>query len=208
MQLLSEQVNPHFLYNALEFINMEVYSRHIENAAGMISSLGDYLRSSLAYGENELLLSQEIDQVMAYIRIMNYRFHNSIQVSVQIPEELKKQKILKCILQPLVENSLKHGFQIGSNMGFPVSPMIDISILRSEGQLILTVTDNGAGINIEKAYQIMYNQQADDLPAKHFGLNNIYQRLKSYYKEVTVSFSSIPYFDNKVIIALPADYFR
>jgi len=208
MQLLSEQMNPHFLYNALEFINMEVYNRHIENATGMITSLGDYLRISLAYGENELMFSQEIDQVMAYVRIMNYRFHNSIQVFVQIPEELKKQKILKCILQPLVENSLKHGFRIRSNMGFPVSPMIEISILWAGEQLVLTVMDNGAGIDTEKAYQIMYHQQADDQSAKHFGLNNIYQRLKSYYKEVTITFSSIPYFDNKVTITLPANYFK
>jgi len=207
MQLLSEQINPHFLYNALEFINMEVYNNHTEQASGMISNLGNYLRISLAYGENQLLLSQELDQVKAYINIMNYRFNHRIQLSTQIPEALLQKKILKCILQPLVENSLKHGFKIVITNGFPISPLIDISMTLDDSYLVLTVTDNGAGIDIDKAVQIMRNKHTDNSSDKHLGLNNIYQRLTAFYGEAEITFHSIPFFDNKVIIRLPAHFF-
>ncbi len=208
MQLLSEQVNPHFLYNALEFINMEVYNNHTENASSMISSLGDYLRISLAYGENQLLIAQELEQVKAYVNIMNFRFHHQIQVTAQIPENLLHQKILKCIIQPLVENSLKHGFKIGITNGFLISPLIDISMTLDEKHLTLSISDNGAGIDIDKATQIMLNKHAENSSDKHLGLNNIYERLTAFYGEVNIEFSSIPFFENKVIIVLPARFFK
>lgn len=208
MQLLSEQIKPHFLYNALEFINMEVYNNHTETASRMITSLGDYLRISLAYGENQLLILQEIEQVLAYINIMNYRFHHNIMVNTKIPESLLHQKIVKCILQPLVENSLKHGFKVGSGTGFPITPMIDISMTLDEEHLTLIVSDNGAGIDIDKATQIMLNKQTDDSEDIHFGLNNIYERLSSFYGTISINFESIPFFENKVIIKLPAEFFQ
>ncbi len=208
MQLLSEQINPHFLYNALEFINMEVYNNHTENVSSMISSLGDYLRISLAYGENQLLIMQELEQVKAYVNIMNFRFQHQIQVTAQIPENLLYQKILKSIMQPLVENSLKHGFKVGISNGFPISPMIDISITLDDNHLTLSISDNGAGIDIDKATQIMLNKHTDNSPDKHLGLNNIYERLTAFYGEVNIKFYSIPFFENKVIIVLPAHFFR
>ncbi len=208
MQLLSEQINPHFLYNALEFINMEVYNNHTENASGMISSLGDYLRISLAYGENQLLIAQEVEQAKAYINIMNFRFQHRIQVTAKIPEDLLHQKILKCIIQPLVENSLKHGFKVGISNGFLISPLIDISMTLDENYLTLSISDNGAGIDIDKATQIMLNKHAENSSDRHLGLNNIYERLTAFYGKVNIEFSSIPFFENKVILVLPAHFFR
>ncbi len=208
MQLLSEQINPHFLYNALEFINMEVYNNHTENASSMISSLGDYLRISLAYGENLLMISQELEQVKAYVNIMNYRFHHKIQVTTQIPQKLLYQKIIKCIMQPIVENSLKHGFKIGSSSGFPIAPMIDITMTLEDDYMRLIITDNGAGIDIGNATQIMLNKHTDNSSDRHLGLNNIYQRLTTFYGDVDIEFQSIPFFENKVIIRLPAHFFQ
>lgn len=206
MQLLTEQMNPHFLYNALEFINMEVLGHHPENASLMISSLGEYLRISLASGDSLLPISKEVKQVLAYINIMNYRFHNNIQVTTQISPELLSVNIIKCILQPLVENSLKHGFKIGSNI-MSLLPVIDISMILDTKHLVLTVTDNGAGIDIPKATEIMQKGRLEGTAEKHLGLNNIYQRLMTHYEEVQIEFSSIPFYENKVIITLPAERF-
>lgn len=206
MQLLTEQMNPHFLYNALEFINMEVLGHHSENASLMISSLGEYLRISLACGDSLLPISQEVKQALAYINIMNYRFQNNIQVTTHIPPGLLSVRIIKCILQPLVENSLKHGFQIGSSI-LSLLPVIDISAVLDSKHLVLTVTDNGAGIDIPKATEIMQKGRLDSTAEKHMGLNNIYQRLTAHYGDVTITFTSVPFYENKVIIILPADSF-
>ena len=206
LQLLSEQINPHFLYNALEFINMEIILGHNGNASSMISSLGSYLRIGLAYGSNFLPFSSEVNHALAYVNIMNYRFSNQIQVTVQIPEELQKKQILKGILQPLVENSLKHGFRIGSASGFPFSPMITIAAVMTEEHLELSVTDNGAGIDVSRAKKAVMAQPETDF-GKHVGLNNIYRRLKSYYGETDITFSSVPFFENRVCLVLPAHFF-
>lgn len=203
LQLLTEQMNPHFLYNALEFINMEVISCHVESASAMISSLGDYLHISLACGETELLLSQEIEHVLSYVNIMNYRFNHSIRVSINIPPELMRMKIVKCILQPLTENSLKHGFKIGTQNVFPISPMIDIGASMDESCLRLSITDNGAGIDIDKTRRIMYGT-GDPAEKGHFGLHNIYARLCAAYGSVQAEFSSIPFYSNQITFLIPA----
>lgn len=207
LQMLAEQINPHFIYNALEFINIEVYTNHPENASKMISNLAKYLRISLSYGENELLITQEIEQVMAYINIINDRFNHGVHITTSIPENLLNKKILKCTIQPLVENSLKHGFKIGVHTTFPITPIIEIKAFLEEEYLIITVADNGAGIDVERATQIMLTKQAENENNKHFGLNNIYERFKSFYGDVTITFSSIPFFENKVTIKVPAKFF-
>lgn len=206
LQLLTEQVNPHFLYNALEFINMEVIIGHTESASAMISSLGEYLHISLACGETELLFSQEIEHVKAYINIMNYRFNHNIKLTVNIPDELLHMKIIKCIFQPLAENSLKHGFKIGSCNTFPVSPLIDINITIDHKYLSLSITDNGTGMDVEQIRKIM-EENNDSNGESHFGLHNIYERLRTAYGSVKVDFSSIPFFYNQILFLIPAEKF-
>lgn len=207
IRLLSEQINPHFLYNTLECINMEIYNRHNETASSMISSLGGYLRISLSYGNNQLLLQMELELVKAYVSIMNYRFHHCIQLTFNIDQELLQMLILKSILQPLVENSLKHGFSIDSSNYFPISPMIDISIWREPDLLMLTIMDNGAGIDMELAAKIMKGEEDYETHNHHIGLHNIYQRLNSFYNNVEITFSSIPFYENKVRVAIPYESF-
>jgi two-component system sensor histidine kinase YesM len=207
MQLLSEQMNPHFLYNALEFINMEIVSSHNDNASLMICNLGNYLRTGLAYGENFMPISKEVEHAVSYINIMSYRFSQSIQVTTQIPDYLSDRPIMKCILQPLVENSLKHGFKIGTSGGFPLLPLITISASLTDDALELSVTDNGAGIDIERAEQSLQRQHKNSDGSGHVGLSNVYLRLSSYYTEADITFSSVPFFENKVTVRLPASYF-
>jgi two-component system sensor histidine kinase YesM len=207
IRLLSEQINPHFLYNTLECINMEIYNRHNENASSMISSLGNYLRISLSYGRSQLLIHFELEQVKAYINIMNYRFHHSIKLTFNIDQQLLQMLIIKSILQPLVENSIKHGFSIDSSNYFPISPLIDISIFREPESLVIVVMDNGAGIDIERANQIMKGEGNYANENNHIGLNNIYHRLNSFYSNVEITFSSIPFYENKVIITIPYENF-
>ena len=173
----------------------------------MISNLGNYLRTGLAYGENLLTLSQELDHALSYINIMNYRFSHTIQVTVQIPDNLLNRPIVKCILQPLVENSLKHGFEVNTTANYPFSPFITITAQFSGPHLEISVIDNGIGIDIETAEQVTKKKYVPSDTRGHVGLNNVYRRLVSYYKDVDITFSSIPFFENKVTIILPAGPF-
>lgn len=203
LQMLSEQINPHFIYNALEFINIEIYNNHPENASHMLTSLAKYLRISLSYGENALTVRQELEQIQAYIEIMNYRFNSTIQIHFTVSEALLNYKIPKSTLQSLVENAVKHAFKIETSVPFPITPLIEVSGTQEEEYLILSVADNGIGIDVEKVTQIMLTKSSQDELGKHFGLNHIYECLNSFYGNAMVTFSSIPFFENKVTIRIP-----
>lgn len=206
MQMLTEQINPHFLYNTLEFINMEVYNNRPDNVSEMITNLGEYIRISLSAGNNQHTIESEIQQVSAYVDIMSCRFSKPIHVVVNVPDELRPRMILKSILQPLVENSLKHGFDINGG-GVPITPRIEISAALQDSELCLSVIDNGAGIDVERARQIMYTKSPPGSKEQHVGLNNVYKRLHSYYGNANITFETIPYFRNVITIHLPACFF-
>lgn len=203
IRLLSEQINPHFLYNTLECINMEIYNHHNDTASNMIASLGEYLRISLSYGKNQIKLQTELEQVKAYINIMNYRFQHHVQLTLDIDPSLSNMLILKSILQPFVENSIKHGFSIDNTNCFSIAPQIEISVSRIDQELLLKITDNGAGIDIEKATAIMKRSGSEKDQMLHVGLHNVYNRLRSFYETSDVTFSSIPYYQNQITIHIP-----
>src|SRR5699024_9564563 len=123
---------PHFLYNTLEFINMEVLTGRPENASHMIASLGEYCRISLAYGDNEHTIRRELDQVQAYADIMSCRFSHDVELLTNVPKSLQEKLLPKCTLQPLVENSLRHGFGL-SDGGVPFPPKIEITFALQGG---------------------------------------------------------------------------
>ncbi|MEG0369240.1 MAG: histidine kinase, partial [Hungatella sp.] len=204
IQLLSEQINPHFLYNTLECINMEVLSGHKEAASSMITSLGDFLRIGLSYGNDIIPLSKELTHVKAYIDIMNHRFSRKIELTYSIQPELDNLYILKSILQPLAENSIRHGFDTDEHpCDSIVMPEITMSVYQKESLICLEVSDNGCGIDIEKANASLTPPPSGEGQKQHVGLHNIYQRLTTYYGNVSITFETIPYYKNTVRITLP-----
>lgn len=208
IQVLAEQINPHFIYNALEFINMEVLNDHTDTASDMISSLGNYLRFSLVYADGQLTIAQEMDQILMYVKIMNHRFNNSIQVKTRVPSDLKDKKILKSILQPLVENSIKHGFKLLMNYYTMVLPLIEISFSVEGEWLYLSIADNGTGFDEQEIRKSMLEIPDEKGTRSHIGLCNVYQRLIAYYKEIDMIISSIPFVENKITFKIPASFFK
>ena len=98
LKALQSQINfffPHFLYNTLECINMEILSDRKQTASAMITSLGDFMRIGLNYGNELIPLSRELLHVKSYIDIMNYRFSQKIELISTIPPELTDCLILK-----------------------------------------------------------------------------------------------------------------
>ncbi len=201
IRIFSEQINPHFLYNTLEYINMEIYSNHSENASFMIQNLADFMRIGLNFGGEVITIAKELAHVQAYINIMNHRFDHKIQFTSDVSAELLSHEILKIILQPLAENSIRHGFGLDSRSNYLDTPFIHIEVIHEEPWLFLRVIDNGSGIDIERATKILLTGTDGQ---KHVGLNNVYQRLHFFYGETAeITFSSVPYYENIVQIRIP-----
>ncbi len=203
IQMMSEQINPHFLYNTLECIHFQILNENTRTAAAMLESLGRYLRITLSVGSTMIPFQKEVDHVTAYMEIMNRHSDSGIRFTCQLAPELRDCKVLKAILQPLAENCMKHGFssQITGNM--PVLPQITICISPTDhSTIVIEVSDNGKGIDLEKVNACIHGTDSGE--NTHFGLCNIYKRLKTCYGEAAdMAFTSIPYLKNSVIITIP-----
>jgi two-component system sensor histidine kinase YesM len=204
IKVLAEQINPHFIYNTLECIHLEILSKNTEDAADMIESLGDFLRIALNYGDSIISMQQELKHVTEYINIMNHRSNQRIAFRYTLDDRLKHYDIVKLILQPLAENSIKHGFANDITNGIILSPYIEINIsLKENNRISIEVCDNGRGIDIDKATNSLY-QISTENKSHHVGLHNIYKRLRLYYGNTTsISFNTTPYYRNSVIIEIP-----
>ncbi len=204
LKLLTEQINPHFLYNTLEEIQSAVFRNNNDIAASMIQYLADYLRISLSGGADIISISNELRHINAYINIMNQRFGQTILLVHKVDPALADVKILKTILQPLVENSIRHGFGIDS-FGIPASaPMIQISFTSpAPGSLAIDIIDNGSGFDAVKVRQLMVSEPSAQAQ-RHVGVNNVYHRLITYYgkENIEVSMESIPYYQNRIHICI------
>ncbi len=141
LQVLKMQLHPHFLFNTLNAISELIY-KDAESAERMISDLSDLLRMSFENLEvQEIPLKQELEFLEKYLEIEQMRFHDRLKVEMQISPDTLDASVPNMILQPLVENAIKHGIGPRSEGG-----QINIGAIRHNGHLELTVSDNGLGL--------------------------------------------------------------
>ena len=204
IKILTEQINPHFIYNTLECIHLEILSNNTVSSAAMIESLGEFLRISLNYGHDIIPIKRELKHITEYINIMNHRSNQKIAFRYTIDERLNNYQVVKLILQPLVENCIKHGFASDIKNNIILSPYIEVNInLKQDNRIHIEVSDNGRGINVDEANDSLY-QLSDDIKSNHVGLNNVYKRLRLYYGNSTnIKFYTTPYYKSSVVINIP-----
>lgn len=140
MRVLQAQIKPHFLFNTLESINVLAVQNKGKQVSQMVQRLGRILRISIQDKE-EISIRQEIDHLRSYLEIQKFRFEELFEFEIDIPEEVMNCSILKLTLQPLVENSIQHGFE-----GIDYIGRIRISAEVERERIIFTVEDNGIGI--------------------------------------------------------------
>lgn len=189
MAALQSQMNPHFIYNTLESISALIATEDNVHAAQMITGLGNFLRSSLNNGNNFITLEKEIEQVSSYVQIQKLRYANQIELHLKLPSPLPDYRIIKLILQPLVENSIVHGFKDLEDIG-----QIFITVEETESQLLLSVADNGWGSDIEMLNYIVRRKtlyKEDNV--NFYCIQNVYQRLQNCYGK----HSDLAYEENK-----------
>lgn len=169
LRALQAQINPHFLFNALHTISSFVRIEP-DKAREIIINLSVYLRYNLENFSKLLSLREELNQVEAYVAIEKARFGDKINVIYSIPENLLNIQLPSLIIQPLVENSIKHGIlkrREGGN--------IWISAYEKSGEYIISIEDDGVGIEKNIVDDI------DNRIEKNIGLKNVHNRLKILY---------------------------
>ena len=173
LELLQAQINPHFLYNTLDSIAILAESDRSEDVVTMVTSLSTFFRNSLNKGKDIITLGAESTQISSYLEIQQIRYSDILRYEIHIPEELMDCRIPKLILQPLVENALYHGIKNRRGMG-----LITVTAEAAQGDLLLKVTDNGAGMTQEQLHILQSGIYED----KHTGLGlvNVQKRIRLY----------------------------
>lgn len=168
LKMLRYQLNPHFLFNTLNAISTLILVNDTKGANQMMSKLSRFLRFSL---DNEpikrITLEEEISAAMLYLDIEKVRFGDRLEVNVNVVEEAKQALVPSLILQPLVENSVKYAIAKTEGLG-----RIDITAIVADGQLIITVADNGPE---------PFDSTKMKIRGSGVGLVNTKQRLKALY---------------------------
>ena len=201
LQLLQEQINPHFLYNTLDTIMWLAIDHQDDKVVEMVAALSGFFRTSLSHGEDKITIREELEHVENYLKIQQLRYGDIMEYSIDVPDEIKKNDIVKITLQPLVENALYHGLKKQREKG-----MIKISSVDDENNIFLIVEDNGVGMQPEQVVQINKEMYEDIWVNRTtgFGIANVNRRIKLYYgEEYGLILESEPDIGTKVIVVVP-----
>jgi two-component system sensor histidine kinase YesM len=181
LQLLQAQINPHFLYNTLDTIVWMAEGGEKGNVIQLVKKLSGFFRIALSGGEEYVSIETELTHVKNYLEIQKMRYEDLFEYSIDVDSEIFNQKIVKLTVQPVVENALYHGLKERRTKGF-----ISISGRRSNDHVILTVNDNGIGIEQHALAEIRHtinntSNHEHQVDRHGFGLHNINMRLKLTY---------------------------
>ncbi|MGY3724661.1 two-component system, sensor histidine kinase YesM [Granulicatella balaenopterae] len=176
MRALQSQINPHFLYNTLEYIRMYAVSCEQDELADVVYAFAALLRNNINQ-EKTTTLKKELDFCEKYAFLYQIRYPDRIAYHVTIEKDCQDIVIPKFIIQPLVENYFVHGIDYTR-----INNVISIKSFSKDNQVIILIRDNGSGIPPEKLTEIQQNLQCDqEMRQESIGLKNIYLRLQNYF---------------------------
>lgn len=173
---LRAQLNPHFLFNTLNTIRWMAIIRKADNIVETVDALGNILKYSMNRGGEQVHLKEEMENIRSYVFIQNNRYGSSYQVKYEIEDSLMELKIIKFILQPIVENSIIHAFEDRDGIG-----CITIKGKIEDDNLILSVEDNGVGMTktqIEEIFQEKNEKLSNNRKVTGLGIKTIHEMLK------------------------------
>lgn len=178
-QALLSEIQPHFLYNTLDSIKWTAFANHDRDTAFQLEALATFLSESLNFGSKTNTIGQEVTIIRSYCYLIEKRFGKSIDITIGVQPELEQITIPKLILQPLVENSFRHGLQ---NKDGNRDIIVKAKRIKrnSRSFLVFYVADNGEGCDAKHVMQAV-TQEYDKNPDDCFALKNIYSRLKMTY---------------------------
>lgn len=177
LKALEAHINPHFLYNSLSTISWMARKINAENIDNMAFLLSKFYRLVLSKGNSVITVQDEINHLKAYVEIERTRFGDSFQVIYDVDPESLDCKMIKIILQPIVENSIKHGLAAKDYRG-----TIIVRVKQDREYLYLTVIDDGIGMDSQVLESL--NRGEDLINSESgYGIRNIRERIKAVYGE-------------------------
>ena len=175
------QTNPHFLYNTLDLVRMMSINKENDKIENVVVSLSRILRYNLSQ-ETTVSLADEVRCAESYFDIWYMRIGDKFEYEFDIDDSLMNCHVVKFILQPLIENAIKHGIEpMERKDGF-----ITVIAQKHDNRIIINVADNGVGITKEKLKEIKENIKNQGCSNNHIGLQNLYKRLILFYGEENV----------------------
>lgn len=197
---LQAQINPHFLYNTMDMINWMAADGRTSEIGNVVQNLSRFYKLTLSKKTTLSTIEDEIEHISIYIRLLNMRFHNTIDLVIDIPDELLEYEIPKLTLQPVVENAILHGImEKDEKRGCVV-----LTGWINNENIELMVSDNGVGISAEKLVTIL-DGTGNSKTGNNIAIYNTHHRLQILYGEkYGLSYSSQLGIGTDVCIQLPA----
>ncbi|HYH04210.1 MAG TPA: sensor histidine kinase [Bacillota bacterium] len=181
LELMQAQINPHFIFNTLNTIKWTAMINQATNTAQLIEDFGRIIGTSIKEMDKLITVREEIANVRSYLNIQKARFNYPLSDNIKIPENIAQCKIPKLILQPLVENSITHGY--GNQYEKRIT--LTITAYQSEQHLIFEIEDDGCGISPEKLNQIVreIEEKSNARRTNGIGIYNVHKRIQLMFGE-------------------------
>lgn len=204
---LQYQINPHFIYNTIDIFRMKLELEGNYKMADSITYFGKMLRYNINRDSQYATIKEEVEYIEKYIHLQKLRYEEKLKFEVNVPVEFENIRIIRFMLQPIVENSIKHGIKETEK-----ELIIRIKFEKKNDSLEMQVIDNGNGMNSEELD--ILNEQLKSSKAlerksftdKNIGLENINSRIKLFYGEqYYIRIESIESHYTKAIINIPYD---
>jgi two-component system sensor histidine kinase YesM len=199
-EALQAQINPHFLFNTLNAIKWASYVNGVPNIGNMMASLGRLFEIIINKKSEYIQIKEEIEYLDNYIKLMEFKNNREINVDYDLNESILELYTLKFILQPIVENSIIHGFN--DNME---NAWIKITGRMEEEKIVLEIIDNGKGMNEEKINELLQsNTNANKHRFTGIGISNVTERIKlNFGNEYGIKIKSFENGGTTVIVTVP-----
>jgi two-component system sensor histidine kinase YesM len=199
LKMLASQINPHFLYNALESIRMKAHLKGEKEISQTVKMLGKLMRKNLELTGKEIPLLEEFDIIRCYLEIQKFRHEDRISYELHLDPAAEKAVIMPLLIQPLVENSVVHGLEKSVGGG-----AVAVRAWVEDGMLNVGVEDNGIGMTEAKLEAVLRSLSEQD--ADRIGLYNIQQRLlMTYGKTAGLKMESEPGKGTRMSFQIPAE---
>lgn len=200
LEALQSQINPHFLYNALESITWIVEDERNDEAVFMISQLAKLFRISLSKGRTVISVRDELQHAESYLNIQKIRYKNTFFVTFDIDQKVYGYCTVKLILQPLLENAIHYGIN-----GMDDCEEIKVTARYEEGDILFSVADNGMGMTEEQVQFALTDSSRGHKQGSGVGLVNVNNRIQILFgKEYGIVIESEPDEGTTVKIRIPA----
>lgn len=179
LKMMASQINPHFLFNALESIRMDALMKGEKEIANVVRLLAKLMRKNLEVGRDHIQLNEEVEMVKSYLEIQKFRYEERLHYELTVDPDASRVQVPPLIIQPLVENAVVHGVE-GKEDGVKVELLIYVH----DNEVQVTVKDNGLGMTQERLDQVVASLTGpEETGRSRIGLRNVHQRLVMTYGE-------------------------